>query len=163
MAPALILTEEKAAEHGFAGVGPFAFSGVFPGVYEVGRPVELSELGFADEDDAQAAIDGAFGDDVPLEFVDVKPGEGKAIRVNHAMSEHDNPDSAIVDEVVEEQTDGKIRTHADADAVGAGLGVTFPEGAKLADKIAAIDELRAGADLTAAADEPTADVDGDEG
>lgn len=152
MAPALILTEEKAAEHGYAGAGPFTF-GRFPGVYVPGRPVAISELGFSGEDDAGAKIEEVFGDNAPLEWVEVEEGEGLALRYNHAKSQHEAPDEEIVKAAVEETTgspaSSSIRSHADADAIALELGISFPEGAKLTEKVAAIEEVKAGGELAA--------------
>lgn len=152
MAPALVLTSEKAAEHGFSGAGPFVFAGVFPGVYVIDAPLAISELGFAGEDEARDRFAEVFGsdDDAPLEWTDVAAGEGLAVRHNHAVGLEGLRERVIDDAVseetgVEEPSSASIRSHADADAIGERLGISFAEGTKLADKVAAIEEYQAGA------------------
>lgn len=152
MANALVLTEERAAELGYQGDGPFTFGGAFPGEYLVGRPVEVRYLGFDDDAAVLEAFDLAFGEladeKVPLEFVDVVAGEGLPLRTNHALSEGDPELGAIAVELAEEAAEvtTTIRTHEDADAVAAELGITFATDPrpKLDEKIAAIEQVRAG-------------------
>jgi hypothetical protein len=86
---ALVLTADKAAELGYSGPGPFTFQGFFHGVWAIDEPVAISELGYDTEADALAALDAAFADvsAKPLKIVKVKPGTGKALRVNHADSD----------------------------------------------------------------------------
>lgn len=152
MAPALVLTEEKAREAGLSSAGPYAFGVAFPGVYFVGRPVAISELGGLTYDEAIALLEETG---VPLEETEVAEGEGKAYRENHAASDLEVA-AAKVDEAVEEA--GGIRTHAQADEVAAELGIVWPEGKiTLAEKVAAIEAVRAGADPDAAAAESAAD------
>ena len=57
MVPAIVLTEENAAAHGLAGVGPFTFGGAFPGDYAIDQPVEVSYLGFASAEEAQRTVE----------------------------------------------------------------------------------------------------------
>jgi hypothetical protein len=141
MATALVLTEEAAAELGWVGAGPFTFAGVFPGEYLVDRPLEVRFLGFDGEDAAREAFETAFADAevVPLEWVDVEPGEGLPLRENHALSEAEARQETAETLVEEART---IRTHADADALAEELGITFPEGAKLDEKRDAIAAFR---------------------
>lgn len=136
MAPALILTEEMAAERGYMGSGPFTFPDAFPGVWVPGEPVALSELGFATQDDADEALEAS---EVPLEWTDVDEGEGIPERDNHAAS----MEQAVTADVEETR---KIRNHADADAVAAELGLEFPTDPRptVREKIALIEEARAG-------------------
>lgn len=150
MARALILTEAKAEELGLAGEGPFTFGGAFPGEYLVGRPLELAYLGFGSDEEAEQAFHEAFvdvaEDAIPLELVDVTAGDGPPIRVNHALSEGEQR-AEDVEEAVEEVTTGKaITTHADADAIAAELGFSFPADPrpKLEDKVSAIEAIRSG-------------------
>lgn len=155
MAPALVLTEEKAAQHGYAGAGPFTFSGTFPGVYVPGEPVAISELGFVDEDDARASFESVWEDedDAPLEWTEVGEGEGLALRYNHAKAEHEAPDEALVEAAVEDVTGSEasssIRSHKEADAIALELGISFQDGALLKDKVAAIEQVKAGGELAA--------------
>lgn len=141
MAPALVLTPEAAEELGWQGAGPFTFAGVFPGEYVVGQPVEVRFLGFDGEEEARDAFDLAFTDAevVPLEWVDVEPGEGLPVRTNHALSETEAREEEAELAVEEART---IRTHADADEVAAELGIEFAEGAKLDEKREAIAAFR---------------------
>lgn len=134
--PALVLTEENAREAGYTGDGPFTFGGAFPGELIVGQPVELAHFGFANEDDAQAALDESG---VPLELVDVEEGSGPPIRENHALSE-DEVTSGAHDQAADETA--AINTHAEADAAGKELGLTFAAKAKLSEKVAAIEQAR---------------------
>lgn len=139
MEAALVLSEEKAAEAGLSSSGPFAF-GAFPGVYFVGVPVSVSELGFESAEAALAAVEETGA---PLEATEVADGEGKAYRTNHALSEREAR-AGVAEKVVEDVAGGKINSHAEADAVAVELGITFPEGAKLAEKVSAIETVRAG-------------------
>lgn len=149
MRPALVLTQEKADLHGYAGPGPFTLAGAFPGVFLIGRPVALAELGFDGEDDARAAFDEAFADAPdggPLEWTEVGEDEGYAIRDNHALSEAElRADEA--ERGATTKAGGTIRSHAEADAVAEDLGITFPTGKDrptVAEKIEAIEQVRAG-------------------
>lgn len=146
MTPALVLTEEKAEELGYSGAGPFTFSGVFPGVWVPGEPVRISELGFTGEDETREALGEAFADAAvaPLEWTEVGEGEGYAIRENHAAP-IEQVREAVVDEAVEDALGKKaIRSHADADLVAEELGISFGDGTKLADKVQAIEDFKAG-------------------
>lgn len=136
MAPALILTEEKAAEHGYMGAGPFTFPGGFPGVFVPGKPLALSETGFSSEEEAQAALDETG---IPLEWTEVEEGEGLAERDNHALA----ADQAVEVEAAEVRA---IKTHADADAAAAELGISFKSDPRptVAEKIATIKAVRLG-------------------
>lgn len=143
MEPALVLSEEKAAEHGYSGSGPFTFGGAFPGIYIVGQPLAISELGFETEDDAREAFDEAFEDAAPLEWTSVEQGEGRALRENHALSELE----AIEQEALEPAKDPegkKITTHAQADAAAEELGLTFSADPRptVAEKVEAIEQAR---------------------
>lgn len=144
MALALVLTEDLAAERGYAGPGPFTFAGLFPGVYFVGQPVRISELGLSSEEEA---LDRVEASNVPLELVEVGEGEGDAFRWNHAPSAEDVRRQSV-DELVEEVAGGSsLRSHADADAVAQELGVEFADGTSLADKRSAIEAARSGGDV----------------
>jgi hypothetical protein len=145
MAPALILSEQKAAERGFTGEGPFTLGGAFPGIYSVGQPLALSELGFQSEGEAREAFDEAFGDDAPLEWTTVEEGEGLAPKDNHALSEIEFVE-LVAEEGERDEGGHKITTHAQADEVAESLGIEFPKGSKMtvADKIRTIEEVRAG-------------------
>lgn len=134
--PALVLTEEKAREAGYTGDGPFTFGGAFPGAFIVGEPVELSHFGFDGEDAAQVALDESGA---PLEVVDVEEGSAPPLRENHALSEDEARDQAIVEA---EEEAGSIHTHADADTAARELGLTFPARTKLDAKVAAIEQAR---------------------
>lgn len=144
---ALVLTEERAEALGYQGPGPFTFGAVFPGEYRVGEPVALRYLGFGDDSAAADAFAAAFADldddAVPLELTDVGYGEGVPPRINHALSEGDPALGAAAVAAAEEDVGvTAIRTHKDADAVAAELGLTFPDGATVAEKTAAIDQYR---------------------
>jgi hypothetical protein len=143
---ALVLTEEAAEEAGLTGGGPFTFAGVFPGVWHVGQPVAVSELGFDDDDEA---VDRAEELGLPLSTTTVAEGEGKADRGdNHAPSERqvaaERKAAAIADETGS-AAPRSIRSHAEADAIAADLGISFDEGAKLSDKVVAIEAFNAAA------------------
>lgn len=135
MASALILTEEKAAEHGYMGAGPFTFPSGFPGNFYPGVPIALSELGYVDEETAKAALEESG---VPLAWTEVEEGEGLAERDNHA------PDAETAVAPVEKPK--AIRTHDDADAAAAELGITFSEEPRptVAEKVEAIEAVRLG-------------------
>lgn len=139
-----MLTEERAADAGYVGAGPFTFGSLYPGEWLVDRPVRISALGFDTADDAAAAIDEAG---VPLELVDVEPGTAEPVRVNHAPTREEAA-AADVEQAVEEKAGGSIGSHAEADAVAGELGLVFPDDPRprLADKIAAIERVHDGAD-----------------
>lgn len=138
MALALVLTEEKAAELGYSGSGPFTFGGVFPGEWTPGQPLRFDVLGF----DSEAELrDRLASSGAPLEETTVDTGEGYPERVNHVASEMDV-------EAAQERVDfSKIRTHAAADEAAGELGFTFPEGVKLEDKVRALEAAREGATI----------------
>lgn len=52
---AFVLSEETAADRGYAGAGPFHFAG-FPGVWAIGQPIASEALGFVTVSDAEARI-----------------------------------------------------------------------------------------------------------
>lgn len=145
MVPALVLTEEKAAERGYTGPGPHTLGGVFPGTWFVGEPVAVSELGFDTPEEAFAAAEDA---NAPLEQTTVADGEGKVHRRNHALGELE-AQAAAVDAAIEEKAGGRIATHAEADDVASALGIEFPEGTKLDEKKAAIETVRGGEPVAA--------------
>lgn len=148
MAPALILTSERAEANGYSGPGPFTFGGAFPGVFLVDRPLALSEMDFSDEQAARDAYDEAFGEleDPPLAWVEVDAGEGLALRDNHALGELELA-QALADEKTAEAVTEKIRTHAEADARAEELGISFgDQKLKLDEKISAIREVEASGD-----------------
>lgn len=141
MEPALVLTAETAEELGWAGSGPFTFAGVFPGEWVVDQPVAVRYLGFDGEQEARDAFETAFEDAelVPLEWVEVDDGEGLPLRTNHALSETEARELDVADVVEEAST---VRTHKQADALAEELGITFPEGATVAEKRDAIASYR---------------------
>lgn len=162
---ALVLTTEKADELGFSGAGPFTFGGLFPGEWERDYPLRVTELGFTDADEAEAALQEAFDEEVaPLKWVDVGEGEGYPERFNHVASEADvrNAASATGEAATEIDFD-KIRTHADADKAAEALGISFGDGKpKLEEKIAALKATSEGAALDTTGDE-TRILTGNEG
>lgn len=147
MERALVLTEEKAQEAGYAGAGPFTFAGAFPGVWIIGQPLEVSTLGFDDEEQAMAALEDAG---IPLETVEVAAGSAPPFVENHALS-----DNEVREQSVEEVR--TIRTHAEADAAAAELGITFATDPKpkLEEKIAALEQARGATVATGTPDEIT--------
>lgn len=145
MERALILTAEAAEAAGLSGPGPFTFSGSFPGVWTVGDPVSLTELGFqgsGDQDDA-AALVKSLG--LPLEELDVEPGEAKGWKgENHILSDREARELEALEDPP--QATGKIRTHAHADARARELGFSFPDPkATVPEKIKAIEAVEGGA------------------
>jgi hypothetical protein len=151
VAPALILTAAKAEERGFTGEGPFTLGGAFPGIYSVGQPLALSELGFQSEGEAHEAFEEAFGDDSPLEWTEVGEGEGRALRENHALSEIELAEHVATGDVRDSGGE-EIRTHAQADEAANDLGLTFPSDPRptVAEKVAAIEQARAAAGVVLA-------------
>lgn len=148
MAPALILTAERAEANGYSGPGPFTFGGAFPGVFLVDQPLALSEMDFADEDAAREAYDEAFGelDAAPLEWTEVDEGEGLAIRENHALGELELAQE-MADEKSAAAVTEKITTHAEADARAEELGISFgDQKLKVSEKVDAIRAVEAGGD-----------------
>lgn len=134
MAPALVLTEDAAAEHGYSGAGPFTFPG-FPGLYTPGRPLEVSELDLVDADDLEEMIEDAG---VPLELVDVEQGSGKAERDNHALSLGEVMEGEGLDDDAP-----AIRTHKQANAAAKELGFDFSaDDQTVAQKVEAIEAFK---------------------
>lgn len=130
--------------------------GGFPGVWAPGQPVEISELGFDSEDEALARVD-ELG--LPLRQVNVEPGSAPMpARPNHLFSEDQQ---RVLD--LEQAANWPPTTHAQADQAAATAGIAeWPRpNMKVADKVAFLEQARAGAvttegaDLAPAADEET--------
>lgn len=119
--------------------------GSFPGVWEPGRPIAVSELGFASEEEALAAVADL---ELPLRQVRVDAGSAPMPeRPNHLLSQEAQ---RVLDMELEpapgESEPRPPRTNADADAlaVEAGIG-EWPEGVKtVAQKVEFLDRVRAG-------------------
>lgn len=160
MAPALILTEEAAAQAGYSGAGPFTFAGVFPGEWTLGEPLRISELGFDSDDDARDALAEAG---VPLEEIEVGPGEGFAKRFNHAAGEMQVEAAAAEVELDTGEPDfDRIRTHAQANEAADRLEISFAEGATVAEKVEALKAVAAGGAIDTTGETPQILTEGNE-
>lgn len=153
MADALILTVEKAEELGFSGVGPFTFAGLFPGEWTPGRALRVTELGFTDAKEAEAAVVEAFDEEIsPLAWTTVSGDEGFAERTNHAVSEA-QARLATGEGKAEKTPFDKIRTHAQADKAAAELGLSI-DGGTVAEKVEALKAAAEGAALDTSVSPP---------
>lgn len=111
-------------EAAVSGSEPVFFGG-FPGRWHPGRPIEASEImergGFDSEDALRAAI-AELG--LPLERTTVEAGAAPMpAAANHL------PSQSQADAVAKTVARKRPRSHAEADALAADLGVEFPDDA----------------------------------
>jgi hypothetical protein len=120
-------------DEGLAGGGPVNLAG-FPGMWTPGEPIAAAEFVKAGAfDSVQEMRDRVRELGMPLKEVTV--GEGTApiaARANHMPNAEE---AAEAKATLETSTP---RSHAEADQAAAELGLDFPAGTKLADKVEAI-------------------------
>jgi hypothetical protein len=93
--------------------------GGFPGVWEPGRPVAVSELGFDTEEEALALVDEL---ELPLRPVQVDAGSARMPeRPNHLLSQEQQ--RVLANEAA---ANWPPRSHKDADAVAAAASIEWP-------------------------------------
>jgi hypothetical protein len=110
----------------------------FPGVWEPGRPIAVSALGFASGDDAIARAKDL---NLPLREVTVDVGSAPMPpRPNHLFSEEQQ---RAID--LEAASSWPPRTHADADQAAASAGVEWPrQKMTVAEKVEFLEAARTG-------------------
>lgn len=120
-------------DEGLAGGGPVNLAG-FPGMWTPGEPIAASEFIRAGAfDTVEEMRDRVRELGMPLKETSV--GEGTAPMTGRANHAPNSEEAAAAKEMLETSTP---RSHAEADQAAAELGLDFPEGTKLADKLEAI-------------------------
>lgn len=118
---------------GLSGGGPVNLAG-FPGMWTPGEPIAAAEFIKAGAfDSVEEMRDRVRELGMPLKEVSVGEGEASMpVRANHAPN---SEEAAEAKATLEASTP---RSHAEADQAAADLGLDFPPGMKLADKLEAI-------------------------